>query len=39
MVDHVSAVIRGDEALRQPPSTSIAVLAVMDGLRAVATVV
>jgi predicted dehydrogenase len=39
MVDHVSAVIRGQEALRRPPSASIAVLKVMDGLRAVATVV
>jgi hypothetical protein len=32
-------VIRGQEALRRPPSTSIAVLKVMDDLRAVATVV
>lgn len=39
MVDHVSAVIRGQEALRRPPAASIAVLSVMDGLRAVATVV
>lgn len=39
MVDHVSAVIRGQEALRRPPSASIAVLKVTEGLRAVATVV
>ncbi len=38
MVDHVCAVIRGETALHRPASSSVAVLEVMDQLRAVATV-
>jgi hypothetical protein len=36
MVDHVSAVVRGREPQRRPPSASIALAEITDRLRAVA---